>query len=80
MDLRRDPRTEQSDSNKQDSRDKPPVHGSAVLGIAKPVISALTSQSRAATASSYEAGAERVYLHLTKYLPLTPSTSGDDAR
>jgi hypothetical protein len=45
-----------------------------------PTRPALTCHRRAAAASSYDALLEVWGLRLAKYLPVTPSTSGEDAR
>jgi hypothetical protein len=44
------------------------------------VSSALTSHSRVANLSSWDAFDEHASAFLAKYLPLKPSTSGEDAR
>jgi hypothetical protein len=44
------------------------------------VSSALTSHSRLANLSSWDTTEERASAFLAKYLPLTPSTSGEDAK
>jgi hypothetical protein len=41
---------------------------------------ALISHSRRAAAASYDGFDDRASLQLLKYLPLTPSTCGDEAR
>lgn len=46
----------------------------------RPTRRALICHSRVAAAASYEASFEGCGRLLAKYLPLTPSTSGDDAR
>lgn len=45
-----------------------------------PVSSALTCQSRRAASRSYDRGADLIGLQSWKYVPVTPSTSGDEAR
>lgn len=47
---------------------------------ARPVICSLISHSRLAASSSCEAELEGVSLLSAKYLPVTPSTSGEEAR
>src|SRR5262245_43715402 len=57
---------------------RPPPY--AWAGAPRPVSRALTSQRRRCAASSLEAGDDAAGRRLTQYLPVTPATSGEDAR
>ena len=52
----------------------------ALAGTETPVICALMSHRRFCAASSVEADDEGMAFDLSQYLPVTPSTSGEDAR
>ena len=52
----------------------------AALGARSPVMVSLIAHRRSGAPSARASAFGCRGLHLSKYLPLTPSTSGDDAR
>ena len=61
-------------------RERGGVSGPCYATAGRPTRSALTCHSRVVVALSYDALLDGLALRLAKYLPLMPSTSGDDAR